>query len=768
NPVTARLTGFTIEELLGQNFHRLIHHSRADGTPYPEYECPLFEVLETGEARTIHEDTYWRKDATSFPVEFAAAPTIERGAVSGAVMVFRDISDRRRGEMALKLALTTAEAANRAKSEFLANMSHEIRTPMNAILGLTHLLQQTDLSARQSDYAQKIRVSANSLLGLLNDILDFSKVEAGKLELERTEFRLDELFQNLATIVSTSAQDRDIEVLFTIDPAVPVDLVGDPLRLQQVLINLAGNAIKFTHEGEVVVSVTAQSATPDRVVLTFSVRDTGIGIADEQQARLFLAFSQGDSSTTRRYGGTGLGLAISSRLVTLMGGTMSVESSPGEGSDFRFTAVFGRPGLPLGTAARQAAPRNLRVLVVDDNPTARDIMVNMVASLGWSAVAVDSGSAALAELERSAAEDRRYDLVLMDWQMPGMDGLEAARRMREARPSGQLPIIIIVTAFTRERVASAAGSLDLAGIMVKPVTPSLLLDAVTNAYGNGKAGGTDAAPVRQPASRRLEGMSLLLVEDNAINQEVAREILERAGAGVTVAGNGREAITCVAGADRPFNAVLMDLQMPEMDGFETTRHLRADPRHAALPIIAMTANAMASDREACLAAGMNDHVPKPLDVDLLMSALERWLSPATGAPVAAPPGGSPLPLAGSLAAPPIDLPGIDSTDAMRRLDNDRELLWRFLATFARTEAGVADAIDAALADGDLERAGRLAHSLKSVAGNIGAVRLSAAAFDMQRAAHDQDWELARSAANVIREQLALVLEAARRTASGAV
>ncbi len=812
NPAACALTGYSNEEMLGRSLHVLLHHTRADGTPAPTIDCPVFEVLRTGEARGGSEDIYWRKDGTSFPVEFAASPMLEDGRVEGAVVVFHEIAERKRAEEALRQAKSVAEAASRAKSEFLANMSHEIRTPMNAILGLVHLLQQTDLSTRQRDYAQKIRVSAQSLLGILNDILDFSKVEAGKLELERVEFRLDDLLQNLAVIVGAAAQDKDIEVLFSVGPEVPLDLVGDPLRLQQVLINLAGNAIKFTEAGEVVVSVRAVEVTEERTVLAFSIRDTGIGIDADQKERLFQAFSQADSSTTRRYGGTGLGLAICTRLVTLMGGVMDVSSEPGQGSDFHFTAVFGNPAFGLGGLGGLAGagragerplrsrvvPRGLSVLVVDDNLTAREVLGELVTSFGWRTSLCASGAEAIAELERATAAGQPYDIVLMDWKMPGMDGLETSRRIRDDGLV-KAPVIIVVSAFGRERMGAGSGGagsggdgldeLALGGALVKPVTASSLLDAVIDAYGRGSgADAAEATPLHactahppgflRPQLRPLFGQRLLLVEDNGISQEVAREILERAGARVTLAGNGYEAIACVEEADPPFDLVLMDVQMPEMDGFEATRRLRARPAGQGLPIIAMTASALPSDRQRCLDGGMDDHIAKPIDVEQLFSVVTRWLGqpeagdPAVGGSAAGGAEGGasllpklpkPMPSA-ARAALPAELPGIDVKDALHRLDGDVGLFRKFVIDFARTYDGVADGIAVALAAGDLPRAKALGHELKSLAGNIGARTLSAAADAVQVAAFRGDGAAAAAQLPVLRAELEAVLDSAARLA----
>ena len=808
NPATSALTGYSNEELLGGNLHALIHSHRADGSHFPALECPVTEVLLSGESRRGLEDTYWSKAGKPFLVEYTASPMLAEGKVEGAVVVFHEIAERKRAEAAMQRARLAAEAASRSKSEFLANMSHEIRTPMNAILGLIHLLQQTDLNGRQADYVQKVRVSAQSLLGILNDILDFSKVEAGKLELERVDFRLDDLLQTLAVIVGSAAQEKDIDVLFSVAPDVPLDLIGDPLRLQQVLINLAGNAIKFTEAGEVVLSVSVKALEDDRAVLDFAVRDTGIGIAPEQRDRLFQAFSQGDSSTTRRFGGTGLGLAICARLVRLMKGAMDVESEPGKGSVFRFQAEFGRhPGASGRRTGKAAAgwpeshprpvPRDLTVLVVDDNPTAREVLGAIATAFGWTVTACSDGQGAIVELERAAAAGHAYDMVLMDWKMPGMDGIEAARRIRADVHAGT-PMIIVISGYGRERLGARYEEAGISGFLVKPVTASTLLDAVTVAYaqaGHGApllpspvpapAGSNGSGGLSGPAwdtSRALHGRWLLLADDNDISRLVACEILERAGASVTTASTGREAVEGVRAAGQPFDAVLLDVHMPDMDGFAATAAIRALPGGQQLPIIAMTASALPEDRQRCLDNGMDAHVPKPLDLPQLFATLARWIGPPLVAvrpcaPCGAgpvPPRGEAIPTgiltppmpvgrpAGPLAELPDGLPGIDLADALNRLGGDTDLFRRFIGQFADGYGNVAERIAAAMNGNDLTTAKSIAHELKSVAGNLGARRLSGAADALQIAAYRKDAEAAAAQVPVLRSELALVLESAQR------
>ncbi len=639
---------------------------------------------------------------------------VERRMADGHTVGFRiDISE-------LVRSTEAAEAASRAKSQFLANMSHEIRTPMNAILGMLALLRRTPLTPRQADYAVKTEGAARSLLGLLNDILDFSKVEAGKLALDVHPFRIDQLLRDLSVIVSTSLGSKPVELLFDIDPRLPRELVGDVMRLQQVLINLTGNAIKFTARGEVVLSIRVVAQDDSQVSLELAVRDTGIGIAADNQARIFNGFTQAEASTTRRYGGTGLGVAISQRLVALMGGELALNSSLGQGSRFHFSITLPvAPGAGVAGAPLPVPGSSLRALVVDDNPTARQVLQRMASALGWTVDLADSGEAALALLQNQAAQGIRCQAVFVDWQMPGLDGWATSQRIRELGLGGTAPVIVMVTAHGREMLAqrSAQEQALLDGFLVKPVTASMLFDAVADA---GLARGLPRLNGRAvvPGPQRLAGLRLLVAEDNLNNQQVARELLEDEGASVQIASNGQQAVEAVAAADPPFDVVLMDLQMPVMDGFSATRAIREDLALPALPIVAMTANAMESDRLACLAAGMNDHVGKPFDLDHLVQVLRRLAgrTEALADPMLAARTAGPL-------APALDqaaaAAGVRLALAIARLGGDAQVYRRMLQRFVSDLGDLPAELQGLASQADAPSVARALHTLKGVAATLG-------------------------------------------------
>jgi PAS domain S-box-containing protein len=569
---------------------------------------------------------------------FRSRAKVYRDATGKAVRMAgssQDIHDRKLADAQLKDAVARAEQASIAKSQFVANMSHEIRTPMNAILGMLKLLQNTDLTTRQLDYTEKTEGAARSLLGLLNDILDFSKVEAGKMTLDPRPFRVDKLMRDLSVILSANMGAKNIEVVFDVDPALPKCLLGDDMRLQQVLINLGGNAIKFTSTGVVVLRLRVVERDAHSVRVEFAMKDSGIGIASENQAHIFTGFSQAEASTTRRYGGTGLGLAISSRVVGLLGGTLAVDSVLGEGSTFHFQIRFPLAEMESATAGHTAvvplpALGPLRVLIVDDNDVAREVLSQLVEPMGWSVETAASAELAIAAVQaRATTAQPPFEVIFMDFQMPDMDGWEASQRIRKMAGGGVAPIVVMVTAHGRELLSerSAEEHALINGFLVKPVTASMLLDAVMDArsaVATAASGHNPAALKATVKPKRLQGLRLLVVEDNKINQMVAKGLLVQEGAEVTLADNGQLGVSAVADANNIFDVVLMDVQMPVMDGYAATRVIRQEMGLTALPIIAMTANAMAADRAACLACGMNDHVGKPFDLDHLVAVLLRF------------------------------------------------------------------------------------------------------------------------------------------------
>ncbi len=628
----------------------------------------------------------------------------------------------------LQAAKEEAERLSRVKSDFLANMSHEIRTPMNAILGMLYLALKNELPAALHNHLMKAQGAAHSLLGIINDILDFSKIEAGKLDIEQVEFGLDAVLEQLTDAIAYQAEHKGIEFLIRYDATIPAHLVGDPLRLGQILLNLCGNAVKFTKQGEVELAFRALSMSSGDLVMQVTVRDSGIGMSPEIQGKLFDKFTQADQSTTRRFGGTGLGLAISKNLVELMGGRIWVEDSqPGQGSTFCFTVRLGiaRQATP-SALIEQAGPllQGIRVLVVDDNQVSREILAEMLRFIHLDVDTEASGAAALDALSR--ATGKPYDLVLMDWRMPGMNGDEATRRIHGDPAISPKPRVVMITAYGREDVIRLAEQAGVDGFLIKPVSPSTLLDTILSVLGRGRILGHEDRQRSKPdlaVSGRLAGARLLLVEDNDINREFAIELLRSEGMVVDEAVNGEEAVAKVREQD--YDAVLMDIQMPVMDGLDATRQIRAlangelpgSERFARLPIIAMTALAMAQDAEKCAAAGMNDHVTKPIMPDRLMAVLANWIHlPAQGT-------GKRVSIASGTAELPPELLALDSLDAregIRRIGGKADAYRKQLQRFSEHYADAADRLRGLLAKPDMQAAQEYCHTLKGVTGNLGA------------------------------------------------
>jgi PAS domain S-box-containing protein len=763
NPAAEKIWGYRAEEVVGQEITMLIpEYARKDhlANVHKFRDSHIDGVLMDDRGLNLAGQ---RKDGTVFPAEVGISMNESDGAYFYSAFI-KDVTKRRQSEKELLEAKSAAEealrkqeeqnrvmddqfnrllemqeelfeakeaaeAATRAKGDFLANMSHEIRTPMNAVIGLTDLALRTELTDKQQDYLTKIHASAESLLGIINDILDFSKIEAGRLEIEHIEFEIDKVLENLATVASVKTREKGLELLFRRDPMVPTVLVGDPLRLGQILINLTNNAVKFTETGEILVTIGLLENKQGKVNLKFGVKDTGIGMSEEQQGRLFRSFSQADTSTTRKYGGTGLGLAISKQLVELMDGEISVESEPGVGSTFTFDVVMG-----IGEDAHEhtfeTVPdlRGLHAIVLDDNPTAREILCAYLESFSFQ---VDEATDADDLFHKMRQSGTPYDLVVLDWIMPQMEGLEVARYIKtELKPETD-PHIILVSGFSSGEVLERPGGELIDQFLTKPVSPSHLFDAVMGAFGiksdRKSRGRATARKIDTDSLRPVQGARILLVEDNDINQQVATELLGHAGFFVDVAGHGREALDKLE--TQTYDCVLMDVQMPVMDGLTATRKIREDERFENLPVLAMTANATVEDRAKSLAHGMNDHIAKPINPQTLFNTLLKWIPHGQRD---LPEGTETHPEQADETMLP-DIPGLDIQAGVERLGGNIASYRRLLDKFMQNQSGSIDAIRAAVEAGESEEAVRHAHTLKGVSGNIGAVKLQSAAAELEAA-----------------------------------
>ncbi len=740
NPTVAKMFGYDSADAMLETTANI-----SDYYVFPEArEEFVKQIIDNGKVLNF-EAQLFNKEKEKFWVSVSARMIYgeqgEQNLIEGMVMDITARKEREKAEEERK----TAEAANRAKSRFLANMSHEIRTPMNAIIGLTDLALRTELTAKQADYLKKISLSANSLLGIINDILDFSKIEAGKLDLENISFNLNEVLDNLASLITLKTEEKGLELIFDMQRDLPLNLIGDPLRLGQVLVNLANNAVKFTEKGQVIIKITTGDTATDEkkphIKLEFSVADSGIGMTPEQMSMLFTSFSQADSSTTRKFGGTGLGLSISKRLVEMMGGTIWVESKEGHGSTFRFTATFGfQHTQPKERQQIESHLSGMRVLVVDDNSTSREIIVNALREFSLAPEEAVSGINALEMIENNIHQNpsNPYKLILMDWRMPGMDGVETVVRIKNLPGLAEKPYIIMLTAFGREEVRRRAEDAGIDGFLVKPVSRSILFDSIMNLLGENT--GDKVVPQRQTfhfqaESDSFEDVVVLLAEDNEINQQVAVELLETAGLQVDTVPNGRLAVerVCRKDAGGTYDLVLMDIQMPEMDGYTATKTIREFEKQNGkkpIPIIAMTAHAMAEEKERCRAEGMDDHISKPVDPRLLFSTIKRWIAPekisTTGQKTGRKNGkaGVVADSGAHFGSPDGDLPdalaGVDLSAGLQRMAGNRELYSRILKKFGSKYRDFPNQIIAAIDQKNSQKAADLTHSIKGIAGNIGA------------------------------------------------
>ena len=726
NPAMIKLLGYESEqEVFSSEVNRKGRYLA------PEQFDELLRKVDKESHVNAFETPLYRKDGSTVWVSISArAEKDERGEIihfDGSIL---DISSRIEKETAER-ERREAQVANETKSLFLANMSHEIRTPMNAIIGLGHLAMKTALDNRQRDYLTKINSSAQVLLNLINDILDFSKIEAGQLEMERISFDLGAVLGQLSDVTVIKATEKGLEMVFDIDSGVPSQLLGDPTRLQQILINLTNNAIKFTDQGEVIIKARLQQQEGDEALIHFSVTDTGIGMTETQQGRLFRSFSQADSSTTRKYGGTGLGLAISKQLVELMGGSIEVESEPGQGTTFHFTIRMGVEESRSSSRFTHEMMKGLKVLIVDDNETSREVLQHSLNEYTFTTCTVSSGRAAIQELEQAEAASVPYQIVLMDWKMPGMDGIETTYMVQHDSAISSLPVVIMVTAYDRGEAEEQAADVTLANWLTKPVTPSQLLEAICQSLGeqcplNRQESLSDVVPEQKESGiDKLNGMRVLLVEDNLINQQVAEEVLSSAGVQVTIANNGVEAVEQVE--RNSYDAILMDIQMPLMDGYEATRQIREKYPEQELSILAMTANAMQGDREKALKAGMNDHLPKPIDVEMLYQKLAHW-GKAQAAVEDKPVSDSPP----AEVSWPDSLPGLNLSEGVKRLIGNKAIYLKILNSFAEENRDFIERFRAIEKQGDSKGLKQTIHTLKGSASNLSANMLAEQAKQVEQ------------------------------------
>ena len=741
NPKFCQITGYLIKETLGQNALFLTHKAEDKNN-----EKIIWQTLAKGD-EWRGEFLNKKKDGSLFWESTLFSPIFsDDGDVKHYLAVKEDITERKAMEIELieskrvaEQAKEIAEDATQSKSDFLANMSHEIRTPMNAIIGMSHLALQTKLNIKQQDYVNKIYSAANSLLGIINDILDFSKIEAGKMNMESIPFSLDQTIDELVPLITGKTQEKNLELLIHKDISVPDGLTGDPLRLRQILINLANNSVKFTDQGEIILKISIAQSNREKVTLKFSVQDSGIGMSEEQMGKLFQSFSQADSSTTRKYGGTGLGLTISKTLTEMMGGKIWVESTEGVGTTFSFTAVF-----PLSNEITTVLPipkvdlRGLPVLIVDDSQSAREIMLNLAESLTFKVKLKENGAEAIKEVIRADQAGTPYKIIFIDWKMPGMTGIEVLETIENLEQLSSPPQMVMVTAYDKDEVFSQIKGKKPAGILTKPVSASSLLDAAMVSLGHEQnQRSTHSNKLDFNLTSAIRGADILLVDDNEVNQQVGKELLELAYMNVTITDNGKSAVEHVKNG--AFDLVLMDIQMPIMDGYQATQEIRKHSEFKDLPIIAMTANALTTDRDKCLDAGMNEHITKPIDPNILYQALAHWVNPenikatAPNIPVVSTEESNEI-----ISIDALVLPGFDVKNALLRMGGSVKAYCNILNKFKDTEHDAIERLQTNLSKGDHKAAVRIAHTLKGLSGSIGASKLQAQSAKLEAALSDND------------------------------
>ncbi len=727
NAGAEKLFGFTAREMIGESMLKIFPSERVSEENFFLEKISRAERIKHFETIRVH------KDGSLIDVSVSLSPIIDdMGHIIGASIIARDISNSKQLERDLQAAKQAAEDSNQSKTLFLANMSHEIRTPLNAIIGLTRLVSETQLTPKQHDYLNNIQKSSEALLKILNDFLDLSKIEAGKVNIERIEFDPVVMLQGVCDLFTVAAEEKGLEIFLDITPETPLTLIGDPLRTQQVLTNLLSNAVKFTPKGQVYIRMEAEKRGENDLMLCITVRDTGIGIRYTVIKNLFEPFSQADSSTTRKYGGTGLGLTISKQLVELLGGSITAVSQLGFGSTFSFAVPCGK-GKAYNWSQDSHHLKNTRVLVVDDQEISCVILGSILQSWQFQVETVLSAQQALEKIHRAEQAGSPFDLLLVDWQMKGMSGLDLTYQLEQQAAVDklkQLPVIIMVTAYSKDELVSEVRELSvhLDAILTKPVVPSSLLNTILHVYHH--QGKDYELPERKvdvyELARPLRKARILLVEDNQLNQQVAVEFLEKAGMSVSIASDGGEAIQWLKRVD--FDAVLMDLQMPVMDGFEATRHIRKLHDYNHLPIIAMTASAMENDRQDCLEAGMNDHVAKPINPVDLINTLLRWVKPIAKA----------LEIMQDESVDQKDwselaerLPGFDLKNIIEMFPGNQKQYLSLLVEFRKQLGSDASSIVIKITEGDFINAKKCLHTLKGIAGNLGAKELHQATIALE-------------------------------------